>query len=610
MSQNMCMARIEVDTDSLTEVVEQLKTAGETNQDLAVDVSLIAAQVTALLSFDPTGEGLHAGAILTATGAKFFLLSQGHKTLSAKVETARNNYIDAERLATEILQGPEGYVPGLLYLAGKSVATGGVLGEKIADKVPFASIVSPLVARALFGMGYYADLKMNGESFARKRRDERMGELGMSASWRRDVGKYLKEFGVKTGVVRDLNDSSVRVEKLEGKKEYEDATQPMFAVPVTPYQWAHNLELVGKGEDAMDALDGGDGEIIEYDGLRVQVVRDGEGNTIAANVYVPGTDPDSPAYSGGLSTWSTNVASINADNLDTLEESTAMMQLVDRALSDAGISSDVPVNLGGFSQGAATVSALSTNKEFVKKYKVNYLYMQGGPTGDMKVSPNIPTVIVADRNDPVPHLQGSSTYPDRGKNVRTIETNYDITPEGIEKFKERDVDHLEQNDEHIKLVTSMPVHGYDEYTTATEAIPQSHIPEQSLLDIRDHMASTENYEVSGSSFAPGTSQQDISLNRALGIGSGAYDVTEKILNNTASKGAKLPGLPEDYSSTEFYDKYVNPLGESPKAFLYTGVESPALAWVLNPSAQYFEPLQASSQAERFSTFTPALKPAL
>ena len=55
MSQNMCMARIEVDTDSLTEVVEQLKTAGETNQDLAVDVSLIAAQVTALLSFDPQG---------------------------------------------------------------------------------------------------------------------------------------------------------------------------------------------------------------------------------------------------------------------------------------------------------------------------------------------------------------------------------------------------------------------------------------------------------------------------------------------------------------------------------------------------------------------------
>lgn len=602
MSQQKYTSRIEVDTDTLSEIAGQLDTASQINQDLAIDVGVTAAKVLAVLSLDPLGQGTEAGTLLTGVSAKFLIFSGTHAILSKNVVLARDSYIEVEKIASSILETRDDLVPELFYSLGAASTSEGWIGEMIAQKVPGAPMISQALSRLLFGMGYYADIKFNGEEFAHRRYNERLSELGMSSSWRRDAGKYLQSISRKTGLSRDLEESSIRSQQIDGNKDFESAIEGMILMPVTPAEWAHNLELVGRGEDTLDQLNTNSGDIIEQDGVRVQMVRDGEGNIVAANVYIPGTDENAWATRGGISTWPSNVEAINADSLDTLAEATPMMQLADRALQEAGVGSGIPVNLGGFSQGAATAKALSTNKEFTSKYKLNYLYLQGGPVGDLKTNPTLSTTVVKDKNDLVPRLQGNSADFLPNTNIQSIETDYNS---------------LQKNG------SNTPVHGYREYAEVTQSMPEANVvhPQMQALRQQVDMASTasgtmakpsaspsqmpadENYIVSGSTFEENTTPAEIELNRTIGMTAGGYQVAEDLLDNTSLLGPELPDLPDDFVPQDVYSSYVESLSDENKKYLNAVTVGPVPVFLDYRDGLFDIPTSAPAAAPTIAPYT-------
>lgn len=607
MAQQVCRAPLKVDTDSLTASAHQITLASDLTHDLAVDIGILAGKVLAVVGLDPLGQGMEAAAILTTSSIELYALSETHKTLATAVESARDAYIDVENLASQILQGPEGFIPELFYLAGERATGDGAIAGWIADKTPFASIVSHLTARLLFGMGYYADLKLNGEQFARKRRDDRLKDTGMSPSWRRDAGSYFLKIAGQSGLIRPLAESSVRVERLDGNAEYEEASEGLIPMPVTAADWSHNLELVGRGEGRLDALDERDGEILECDGVRVQLVRDAQGTVIAANVYLPGTDENSSSYAGGLTTWETNLAVTQADGLETLDEGTAMMQLTDQALEKAGVGADIPVNIGGFSQGAITASALSTNKEFTQKYKVNYLYLQGAPVGDMKVAPEIPTLLVKDKNDPVPRLQGSTKAVDRSDKVRVLETDYRAgATTGILPAIASASPLLA-----VGSAQHAPVHGYSEYATvlATSAEKTSDISPASsnLQDLREQSegGSVDDLLVSGSTFEAGTSRADMTLQARMGASVGSYQIAEDVFDLTPTPLATLPEVPEDYRPRDTFATYIEPMSTEDKRKLSLIAQGKqGMVWYAMGLGDLPESSPNPQDPHRFVTYSP------
>lgn len=205
-----------------------------------------------------------------------------------------------------------------LYLGARGLGPGGKIIGKLDDSVPGGPIISQLSSRAFFGFTFYLDTKLNGEQFASARRDARLEKAGMSASWRKDLGAYILGVEKKSGAIRDLNTESVRLENPLDNASMVELEAQLIDVPVSEAEIAHNNEIVAQMMDRLDERDMADGIIQEYDGMIIRKIYDEQGNVISAFVYVPGTDSNSQAYRGGLSTWGTTVDTANADGLDTL----------------------------------------------------------------------------------------------------------------------------------------------------------------------------------------------------------------------------------------------------------------------------------------------------
>lgn len=399
------------------------------------------------------------------------------EVLSGLVAQARDNYIDAENLAIGYLnEGWQGLALEELYLGARGLGPGGKIIGKLDDSVPGGPIISQLSSRALFGFTFYLDTKLNGEQFASARRDARLEKAGMSASWRKDLGAYILGVEKKSGAIRDLNTESVRLENPLDNASMAELEAQLIDVPVSEAEIAHNNEIVAQMMDRLDERDMADGIIQEYDGMIIRKIYDEQGNVISAFVYVPGTDSNSQAYRVGLSTWGTTVATANADGLDTLAEGTSMMQLTDEALSRAGVGADTPLYFSGFSQGAMTLAALGTNKEFRSKYNVAGMHLHGSPLGDMELAKDTPVRLVNDVSDGIPYLQGKTQEYKRGNNVSEIRTSFNLTEDGLEKVLPYAVNAIHNPSNPVanyKFLTAYNSHGSHEYAVATANSPRA-----------------------------------------------------------------------------------------------------------------------------------------
>ncbi|MDO4917433.1 MAG: hypothetical protein Q3974_07440 [Rothia sp. (in: high G+C Gram-positive bacteria)] len=564
---------IEVNTEDLETASLGLEAAHDFNIDLAFELTPFITQVTAVFSWDSSGHGIKAAENLTEICAQLGLLAHTQHQLSEKLTSASKSYEEAENLAAGMLAGPDQLLPEIMYvIAGET--SSGVIGDKLGESAP--PIVTNLAARLLFGAGYYLDLKLNGEDFARKRRDERMEASGLHWSIRKDAGLYLLDVGKKSGVIRSLNEESVRSQSLFAAEDASANEQDQFIdVPLTEADYAHNNALVGHEMDRLDEQDKSDGSVITYDGVMIRKVMDDQGNVIAAFAYLPGTDPDSESYKGGSSTWANTLASANSDNLDTLTEGTANMQLTDKALEKAGVGSDVPLYMSGFSQGSLTAVSLSTNKEFRSKYKVAGMHLQGAPVGDMKLDNQTPTVIVNDKSDAIPHLQGSNSFKHRGNNVRTVTTDFNSTPEGQQKIQTSMAKFSQLGGGPFKAANGHNAHGYEEYEVATQVSAESTVADPSMEKLRKQATKSESSLVSGSTFAPDTTRDEVDLNRTTGLLAGTYEVAEDLTDNMRGPAEKLPDLPDDFTSTDVYDNYIDTLTDDQKAHLNSATKGVA-----------------------------------
>lgn len=140
-------------------------------------------------------------------------------------------------------------------------------------------------------------------------------------------------------------------------------------------------------------------------------------------VAIPGTDFDNL-----LSRTDPNSAFSIADVATTTPEtpmaqSPALLQLVDRALAEAGAGREDPILLSGFSQGGMAALALASNREFMGRYSVRGVVTTGTPTTMYRAVPrDVRLLHIRDVNDPIPVVTGGGADPGNDHAV-VVETN-------------------------------------------------------------------------------------------------------------------------------------------------------------------------------------------
>ncbi len=129
--------------------------------------------------------------------------------------------------------------------------------------------------------------------------------------------------------------------------------------------------------------------------VRVDVYELPDGTRIA-EAYVAGTVTFDPGPTGEPFDMAGNLAAIAGDEGGS-------MRAVELALAEAGVDAHTPVQVIGYSQGAAVAARLAESGE----WNVQGLLSFGGPTGQIALPVDIPTVLVEHTDDVVPALGGT-----------------------------------------------------------------------------------------------------------------------------------------------------------------------------------------------------------
>ncbi|MEX3610529.1 hypothetical protein VVR12_05710 [Rothia sp. LK2588] len=607
--------RLSVDTLSLTTFAAALTEAGNSNAALAAETAPLATLVAVVLGLDPTGSGAQAATLLGELAVECGESSLIQQGLGRGVGAAALAYDEAEQIANRWLNYVSIAAPEYLYDAAEiaSPEGAGPLAETDSAKTTASSY---LAARLLFGAATYLDVKLNGEEFARQRAASRADAMGVGNSLREWSGIGLHGFAGAHGINRPLATDSVRVHDLSAERGAENPAARQRAeragqlvVPESAADFAFNLDVIGQMESNLDDEHVLEGQWQERDGVYFQRVTDDSGAVVAVFAYLPGTDVDHPtSHMGSVASWSSAAAATAADPDDSLEDSTAQLQLVDAGLDELGLAGSVPVYIGGFSQGGMTAAAAGNNKRFRAKHNVQGLYIQGAPVYDDPLPTDIPVTVVRDRNDPVPRLQGRSHEKLWAKNVSVIDTDYVAASRGPSLATSAGASTPATAEPKPGVPQGVRgTHGSREYAAALAQHGEK--PMSYLAPVAEDTVSLKSSVTAadGSTWSPEAQQAEAIVYTAGSTVSAGYSIVETLGDHSKDPRLQaLPEIPEEFQFTAaHYEEHLGPvLREHPHATQATASAITLITGTQLPLAEHYN-RRFEETAARYEYIPPA-----
>ncbi|MFW0184169.1 hypothetical protein ACN083_01450 [Rothia sp. CCM 9418] len=559
---------LRVDTTSLKEYSTHLHRTHEINQQVAQELSIISADVMKLLALHP--QGLSLGTEILELSQCSTQRASEQLDLAVRLEQTSIAYEQADYIATELLRTCQTQLPAAMYWMGSLFSSGGPLADATTLMPVAGPITSFLGQRIFFGMGYWGDYLYNGEEYANRRRAEKMKLYGIS-SLSRTATEYVEDKLHRGGYLRTLNLSGVQTYDASDNATFEHIEQQLV-IPQSPADYAHNLDIISSGVNTIDELQHQEGINVEYDGVFLQHIQDESGHLHGVVAYVPGTDTDGITLHGGPLGVASNLSSVTDSPETPMEESSAGLQLLDTALEQANLPSDTPIYLAGFSQGGAIAAVASTHQQFRKKHNVQGIYLQGAPIGSLPLATDIPIQVLADQDDGVTRIQGTSLNSTRTPNVSMLETHYRETPTGAQETQER----AQKIRETTQIFGHYPIwqgstsyfaglvsrhapteHGYRQYRISTENYPRAHQPLPMMKKFSKKQHKTKLSVIAGSTLPRNLSKPEI-LAHDLRTGThvGAHFASSIAQNlpgeagKIASTHQKIEDISNDYLTPE------------------------------------------------------------
>lgn len=415
--------KIKVDTDKLAQATALLNSASADYEEIAQASCALAARVALLGALDTSGAGADAAASLgqsAATLAAEKALIQGG---AWALHYVRERYEAAEQAAAGLFsiylgqQVDTSAVPMLadtgLYLGATvfkhnlaqfSYFQGGLILSlgKYARQAPdrrlqALSWLSYPAAIALFGQGLFLDATLNGKAFATRRLIDNMETLfGFSVQ---EASAYLSGLSHRAGAHRSLDHTKI---------VNQDATRAGNLLTAIDQDavLARNLLTVAQDGEHFDALMLGQGQAQLYGTIAVQKIRDTATGELKAIVYLPGTDIDADLWAGDILGYDINLQHLQADTATSYQKAYAITQLVDQALSQAGIPPGTALQVVGHSQGAMAAFNMGSSPYLRGKYPVQRVLAFGGPTGNQQRVADVQYTEYRSMQDPLVELPG------------------------------------------------------------------------------------------------------------------------------------------------------------------------------------------------------------
>lgn len=400
----------------LEPLAHQLFAVAGRYEEIGAQLGVLAAQVALLAPLDVTGAGSRA---LTSLGTGALTLSAlvaGMQGLARGVESAAENYRQAEAFAHRVIvQADQAHTLSVALVRGVQSAFGYRVDQ-------FKLLLSRGVVQAVT---YTKDAFLLARTTpdGRKVMQDATGRLTKLTQMTGTTGRLRA-----TRDMTEVISPSLRVDNL----------QPGKSIPrLEPNGYGQEVPLSVRGVaehfQRMEGIENRGDELFEaghyqgaWDHVMVQTLYNPETGETQYLVTIPGTDGDGERedflqpWRGGTNTWAGTAGSATSGyGADlTPEQYTALMTQVERALEQAGATEGSGVILAGFSQGGLTAGALAANTHFGSRYRVKGLITQGSPVDEIKVPASVTHVDTRYRGDPVPYLQGDR--PDYAPDVSLV----------------------------------------------------------------------------------------------------------------------------------------------------------------------------------------------
>ncbi|WP_269928378.1 hypothetical protein [Kocuria massiliensis] len=212
--------------------------------------------------------------------------------------------------------------------------------------------------------------------------------------------------------------------RLSGFRKVGEHSVPRTSAAGSATVIAEGLRGAGAHDEQFDAATGPQ-ERVSLAHVDVTEVTRPDG-TRTFVVAIPGTDFDN-LLSRTDPNSAFSIADVATTTPDTpLAQSPALLQLVDRALAEAGAGREDPVLLSGFSQGGMAAMALASNREFMGRYSVRGVVTTGTPSTMYRAVPReVRLLHLRDVNDPIPVVTGGGPDPGNDHAV-VVETNVGV----------------------------------------------------------------------------------------------------------------------------------------------------------------------------------------
>lgn len=401
-----------VDTEELGRLSDLMADAGVNYWDGLTQSALTLAETSMLWSRIST-EAARAEEMLAQAVRELRDLWTDGPEYSIKLQTARHSYEAAELYAKGLSEGFE-----MLYAgAGRATLTA-------FTATPGLGVVAGLGVMGLMA----ADAHLRGSSRAA---GTFIGALSGASVGRGAIDGDLPLLGtLQSRAELQMRRRGYGLARLEGFRRVEDTHPAMAEVqfagvaqPSTEFL-ARQIEVGGQLDTAHDRTLGEDQSQVHDGVITVQKIAQGDG-TYSFVVTVPGTDFDTiegfdlANGMAGPNSFGTMVDNFAADPDASLEESSALVQMIDRALQDAGAGLDTPVVLAGFSQGGMGVMSAVGTRAFTNRYNVTGVMTFGAPTQQYRNVPDSVAVThLKDVNDVVTTDVPGQAHDDRAEVIR------------------------------------------------------------------------------------------------------------------------------------------------------------------------------------------------